>query len=312
MKIKFIFLGLVGLISVSSFAQKRATKAEIDASNVIQFGNTVIDLGNFYSETLKNYDGIFSIVEDNIQKLTRNPNVQPFAVNCIRLAQTNSRIEEAYKTEVKKTFTFTEKAELKLLVEKAKADTKNVEKWCTQLSNYFSNKEYSSDTEFKNSYVLVDSLSANIDKARASWRAASNLASDAGSRAELVVLKGSKIADFIIPMKTDLESLRKILEQLQTEHPDVSALKQDINTLDMSIKANKDITNKDVSKLSDVYYKEVYRDFYTNTQACIDYLNSIVLAIETGKIDERTNDQFRYMSSKYGEAVGKYNTFVSQ
>lgn len=305
MKIKII-LFIIGCTYVHLAAQ---TKEQKQASSIIGFSNTVIDLSNSFFDGLKNYDGIFSNAEQNIERLQSNPKSQIFAINCP--TKQMDRALKLYDTELAKAIIFTEKNKIKSSVEEAENNTKKIETWCTKVSNYFADKEYTSDKDLNKSFDLLDSLQISIERASVSWKNASNLASDVGNRAELVLLKSSKIADFVIPMKIDLVNVRKVLELLEEENPDLKAMEQVINSLS-SIKINEDISKKDVSKLKDPFYKEVYTDFYRSLQSCTDSLNEIYKAMKSKNFNDNIENQYKSLVSNYSKAVNNYNTFVSQ
>lgn len=312
MKLKLQFFALLAMLSLGVSAQKKMTKPELDASKIIQLGNSVIDLGNSYSQTLNNYQNTIKNAHNDIERVSKNPNMTPHTVNC-NIISVQPRQQTAYTDALKAAPVFDEKADIEKHVSEGENNIKAITKWCATLSSYVSNKEFKEDKDLVKYKEISDSLLLYIEKSSASWRAASSLASNAGNRAELVLLAGSPIASFVIPMKKDLMSLDAIFDMFRTENPDTSAIKAALNTLTESIDKNKDINTKDVSKLKDIYYKEVYQTFYNNCLSTIKSLNTVVDRLEEKEPDaDNINGWFSSASANYGKTVEKYNTFVSQ
>ncbi|WP_165020834.1 MULTISPECIES: hypothetical protein [unclassified Dysgonomonas] len=312
MKLRLIVLALISLVATSTFAQKKPTKAELDASNIIRFSNTVIALGNSYNETLKNYKSSFDNAENNLNRIKRNPNMQPFAIRC-DVVSVQPRQQQEYTTALTGVQSFPEKDAIKKAVTEGENNMKSISQWCGNLSAYFSNKEYIADTEYTKYASIKDSLALYVNKAKQSWAEASKEASVAGSKAELILLESSPIASFVIPMKKDLIDLDGILNNLNREDVDITSIKSELSTLSATLEKNKDISTKDVSKLSDVYYKEVYQNYYRHFISCVSYLTKLADKIEsqTGTSDEM-NQLYNYSMSDYNKIIETYNTFIKQ
>lgn len=312
MKLKLQVFAILAIISLNVFSQKKMTRAELDASKIIQFGNSVIDLGNSYSQTLNNYQNMLSGVHNNMERISKNPNITPQAVKC-GIITVQVRQQTAYSAALKAAPAFDEKADIEKYVSEGENDIKNISKWCAVLSSYISNKEFKDDTDFVKYKEINDSLISNLRKASISWRTASGLASDAGDRAELILLEGSPIASFVIPMKKDLISLNVIFNMFKTDTPDVNAIKSALGSLTESINKNKDISTKDMSKLKDIYYKEVYQTFYNKCLSTVKSLVTVTDRLQEKEPDaDNINSWFGTASGDYGQAVEKYNAFVSQ
>lgn len=312
MKLKLHLIAVLAMISLNVSAQKKATKAELDASKIIQLGNSVIDLGNSYSQALNNYQNTLSGVYNNIERIRKNPNMTPHAVRCDIIA-VQARQQTAYSTALKAAPAFDEKLSIEKHVLEGENNIKNIGRWCAILSSYVSNKEFKEDNDLIKYKEINDSLVSYIEKSSTSWRIAANLASDAGNRAELILLEGSPIASFVIPMKKDLMSLEAIFNMFKTDTPDINAIRSALNTLTESIDKNKDISTKDTSKLRDIYYKEVYQTFYSNCLSTVKSLMTVTDRLQEQELDkDNINSWFSSASGNYSKTVEKYNTFVSQ
>lgn len=301
------------MLSAGLYAQKQKTsKQQPDASKIIQLSNSVIQLSNSYSKTLDNYQNLLSSVHYNIEQLTKNPNLTPLAVKC-DLIQIQPSINTAYTTSFNASPIFDEKAAIKKNVSEGENNIKSVNEWCITLSNYMANKEFKEDKKLVKYNQINDSLLSNIEKSTTSWRTAGNLASEAGNKAELALLKNSPLASFIIPMKKDLIDLNTVFSMFQTETPDVKSIKASLNAIKTSIETNKDISKKDTAKLKNVYYKNVYETFYQKCSSVVESLNTVTDRLQEKKLDTNNiKSWFDSASADYNGAIKSYNTFVSQ
>lgn len=312
MKLKLFLIAVFAIISFNASAQKKMSKQESDASKIIQLGNSVIDLGNLYSQALNDYQNMLNGVHSNIERVSKNPNLTPYAVRCNIISVQPSQ-QAAYNAALKVAPVFEEKAGIEKYVAEGESDIKNISKWCSSLSTYVSGKEYQNDTDFSKYKEINDSLTSYIEKASLSWRTASGLASDAGNKAELILLEGSPIASFVIPMKKDLISLNAIFNMFKSEKPDTGAIKSALDSLTESINKNKDVSTKDTSKLRDIYYKEVYETFYRSCLSSVKSLNTVIDRLQEAQPDsDNINSWFGSASTDYRKTVEEYNTFVSQ
>ena len=313
MKTKFVLFILLNFLALNSFGQKKPTKAEIDASNIIQYVNTVTDLRNWYldssSGAIKN---TLSTAQSNIDKIKSNPNVQVFYINCDNVYQANTSLEQAYDKVAKKPISFDEKSDIDTSVNKAREASTTLRIACEALSNYFSKKEFTSDTDQSNYTALTDNYKEASKAFVQAWLYASSLGAEAANKAELVLIKGSPIADFVIPMKTDLFKMNQVLEILNTDEPDIALVNNNLSDLKTSIDKNKDISSKDTSKLSDAYYREVYTTFYRKLNSCQEGASKLANRIENNDIDSSTESLANVTFQTYDDAVSNYNKFISQ
>lgn len=309
--LKLLLLALC-VFSFTAQGQQKNSPAKINASKIIRMGNSVIDLSNDAVQTLDNYRNMVSTADNNVSRLKSNPNLSPYFVN-YKIYNSDQRKNTEYAEASKLAPAFDEKAELISAMTKANADLAEVVKNSEILSNYFSNKEYQSDADFSKYPALKDNTMSSVDKAFASWKAASQLASKAGDKAELLLLKDSKIADFVIPMKTDLIALKAVLVKVGDSQSDLSSLETEVSTLKASVDKNKDVSTKDIKKLSDLYYKEVYETFYRKCSQATETLGKLVEILKSGETDgNRLSSFYNNARVAYGDAVDQYNTFVSQ
>lgn len=312
MKVKVTLLALILICSISSMAQQKAyTKAEIDASNIIKFCNSVIELNNTNRASTHNYESMLSTATSNINKLQKNPNVQTQFVNYKNFKAIfgdQKNYDASYKTSPE----FPEKKDIANTINVANSDINNAVKWATNISLYFSEKEYLTDTNFAKYPAMQDSLSFYFKKGYNGWSTASRLASKAGNNAELVLLAKSKIADFVIPMKSDLNRLKDIIELINQESPNFAQIKIEFTATTESMNKNKDLSTKDIKKLKDIYYKEVFQKFYTKAEQTLVSINKLTQELEENPKSDRLESMYSHLISNYKATVESYNTFISQ
>lgn len=300
------------MISLSTVAQQKTfTKAELDASNIIKLSNSVIELSNMNRTSADNYQSMLSTAESNMSKLKRNPNIQTFFVN-YKNFQASFGDQKEYNAAYKGAPEFAEKKDIANTISAANKDIENAIKWATAMSLYFSEKTYLTDTEFAQYPAMQDSLSFYFKKGYNGWSVASRLASQAGNNAELLLLKKSKIADFIIPMKSDLNGLEAIMELFVQDKVDSDQVKTQLATVSQSIALNKDISTKDVKKLSDIYYKEVFQTFYTKSEATLKAMEAFNQELEANPQSTRLNSLYSNITTNFRSAVEEYNKFIAQ
>lgn len=311
MKFKFLLLVLC-VCSLTVQGQQKNSPAKINASKIIRMGNSVIDLSNDAMTTIESYKGIISTADDNIRRLKSNPNLPPYFVN-YKLYAADQRKNAEYVEASKSSPAFDEKTQLISAMTQANKDLSGMVSASEVLSNYFTDKTYQSDADFKMYPALRDSALANAERAYVSWRIAAQLAATAGDKAELLLLKDSKIAAFVIPMKTDLIALKSILMKVGDSQSDLSALATEVENLKSSVEKNKDTSDKDLKKLSDIYYKDVYETFYRKCSQSVEVLGKLVDILKSGEADkDRLSSFYNNAGVAYSDAVGQYNTFVSQ
>lgn len=311
---QFKILGLLtlSLFSFSANAQQKNSPAKVNASKIIRMSNSVIILNNENMDVIDSYKQIVVTADNNVKRLKNNDKAQVHFVN-YKIYTPNQRSNAEYAEASKIAPAFDEKTALIETMTEANSNMTNMVKWSKALSDYFSNKEYLTDTSFENYPTLKDSTLFYVDKAYSSWRTASQLAATAGDKAELLLLKDSKIADFVIPMKTDLINLKTIFSKIGDPQSDLSSIENDITSLKASIEKNKDISSKDVKKLSDIYYKEVYMTFYSKCTQSVDTLGKLANMLKDGEKDgDSLSSFFASAQSSYGQAIEQYNTFIKQ
>ncbi|WP_062183215.1 hypothetical protein [Dysgonomonas macrotermitis] len=311
-KVKLTCLLVLGLLSFTVQGQQKNTPAKLNASKIIRLSNSVIDLSNDANQALSSYTDMVSAADGNVSTLKRNNALKPTYLN-YKIYEPDQRKKTEYDQASKAAPAFDEKTELLQLMSLVDSHMADVVRNSEALSSYFYKQEYQSDNDFSKYPALKDSTEASIARAMVIWRKASALAATTGDKAELLLLKDSKIAEFVIPMKSDLITLQSVFTKVTDLETDFPALETDVTALKASIEVNKDISNKDLKKLSDLYYKDAYETFYRKCAEAADYLAKLTILLKQGSDDEqRMSGLFGYARVSYRNAIEQYNTFVSQ
>lgn len=287
------------------------TKEEQNASNIIGYSNGIIELSNLSTEILSNAQSFIESGDQNIEKIKKNPVTQLFYLNPQSMAVDKYQSDQIIQS-IKTIPAFTTKSEMETLFKNATSASARVSGLSERISIYFSKGECKKDSEFIRYNSMKDSLILLTKEAYKSWRDASSKASKSGNEAELVFLKKSPIADFLIPMKTDLNAFKEIFSLLDSDAPDLAQIRQKTDALTASTNTNKDLSNKDTKKLSDIYYKSVYEDFYRETAQSVSYIDAMLKKIDSKSSEESINSSYSLASSSYNNAIDKYNRFIQQ
>lgn len=311
MKLKFVFIFLSILSVFNLFSQKKLTKEEKGASDIIGFCNTIINMGNSYHRQKNSYNTAFSDIKDNMVTIRRKIDRELYNIPYNTDTISRQQVEE-YENRLSIIRGFDQKNELKNLVGEAQSNIISVEKWYSAICEYFGAKEYNRDNNYLRYDMLEDSLSFYLDKAEMSWSRASRKATDVGNRAELFLLSKMKIADFVLPMKTDLIGINDILRLLENDTPDLAFINKKISDLSSSIDSHKNLSGKKTKALSHKSYKQVYVDFYQSCAQCVSDLQMLTGNIEHKDNEKQLFDTYTAVISSYRNAMNHYNKFIDQ
>lgn len=320
-KILTVTLFVLAALTVSAQkGKKKATgpnQAEIQASKVIEYTNAVIDLNNRTNKVLKSYNSVLKAGDEKYEQLSKNYDSR-FPVS---FTQTKYPVPAGYVAQYEeaqaKTVSFPEKADIIKSVDIARENVKRLEEWSDRIGRYYKDKEFEKDN-LEGYLSMRDSLMYYMKSSKNAWHTAVNKASDAGGAAEIVILKKSPIADFIIPMKTDLKSLEGVLDDFYSslednsaENTDYSALKEKINALNSTFEKNKDTTGKKVSAMSGSRLSN-YDYFYSKAAECTKYVSAAIDELSKENSDEsRLQNTFSLISQEYNSLIGIYNSIAS-
>ena len=309
---KIYLITAIMLFSTILSAQK-ATQAELNASKIIDMTNSVVDLYNDYLRQLKKGREGLEKAENNIETLKENINRSAYSFNCNSIIIRSDYIEK-YEKAGKAAPIFPEKTKIQAEIKYIQSNNNRLAEHCSALNNYFTKKEYKEDEGFAKYQPLYDSLYNAYKDLSASWSRAVNLSSEAGDRSELILLKKSPIAEFIIPMKTDLSAASKILEKFSEEEVDYETIVKDIDALKQDIEKHKSLTGKNVANLEKNSSKANYGGFYSSMEEFVNIATTLEELMNPAKPydkdsyrEDRMNNNYSMLREKYNSLISSYN-----
>ncbi len=303
----------LSLLLLSSGARAQ-TMTDANASKLITLVNTVIDISNKYLDQYQYYQNRLDDGEIYRERIQAGNYNSSFSINLngsdafpIAVGYYN-KYDEALKAVPA---TMKEKKEIETAVNSAKASVAGLEKWSKAMKDYYSKKTFEGD-QFAGYATVRDSLGFYLDNTRKAWRKAAGIASDAGDVAEVQLLKKDPISQFLIPMKTDLSSLKKVVdhfyETTDGDDPDYSEVKKEIAALQASAAKNKSTSGKNLSLLS---HESYYTSYYDDMETCAANLLTLIGELEKDEFDEEEVDyRHRMFDLAYDEVIGSYNDFA--
>ena len=303
------------LILLSTFVLATAiplaaqTTAEANASKIIGMTNAVVDLYNEYIPHLKKASEGLDRAVENIDILAENIHRSAHGWNCANII-VRSDYKETFEKAVKAAPAFPEKTKIQAGIKYIAANNDRLSNHCKALNEYFTKKGYMEDADFEKFQPLYDSLDAAYDDMARAWKTTIDLASEAGDRSELILLKKSPIAQFIIPMKTDLMAASKILEMFREDEIDNTAIQNAITTLKKDIDKNKVLTGKNVANLEKYSSKPNYIGYYESMEEFAEYATKLEELLNLSYQTDNEQRRQDNISTTYSMLQYKYNSLV--
>lgn len=303
-----VFLASYYFSTLSAFSQNSPTVTE-----TLRFSTSVSKLADYNAEVIGYYLNKPLYMGDfNIHNLKQDINAPIYAIDPKSPSEIENNASQEYlsiKYSMKNSF---EKEELTSLVSKAETATESVKKNCIALSNYFADKQYLKDPSFGEYPALRDNFQQSILTAQSAWKRVTAYNADIKNSAENTILRNKKASEFIVPMKEDLDKLRKIVAQVYAQDFSVIILKMDISDLQSTTEIHKDFSRKDQTKLKDESYISVYRRFYTTTDECLNITKQILNCVEQKKFDAELDRLFDTLNKTFEKVEDDYKLFASQ
>lgn len=289
-----------------------AQTAEANASKIIEATNNVVDLYNSYLPHLKKVRKGLETAEQNYETLSDNIERTAYSWDCAYIIL-RSDYREKFEKAVAAAPAFPEKASIQSGIKYVKDNTERLSKSCAEFKDYFVKKEYKQDAGWKKYEELFKKMETAYIDLSGTWSKTIKLAAEAGDRSELVLLKKSPIAEFIIPMKTDLSTAAKILDKFREEELDNAAIKKDIEILKSAIAKNRVLTGKNVANLEKYSSKPNYEGYYLMMDDFVELATKLEGLMNPSNImdEEKRNQQientYSMISYKYNSLVENYN-----
>ena len=297
------------LLSVSSIT---AQTAEANASKIIDMTNYVVDMYNGYLSSLKKVRKGLETADNNFETLSENIERTAYSWDCAYIIL-RSDYREKFEKAAAAAPAFPEKANIQSGIKYVQDNTERLSKSCSDFKNYFVKKEYKQDTDWTTFEELYKNMETAYIDLSDMWSKTMKLAAEAGDRSELVLLKKSPIAEFIIPMKTDLSSAAKIIDKFAEDEVDNADIKNAIEVLKKAVEKNRVLTGKNVANLEKYSSKPNYEGYYSMMDDFIELATKLENLMDPANAmdEERRNEQientYSLISYKYNSLVENYN-----
>jgi hypothetical protein len=297
------------LLSVSAI---NAQTTMANSVKVIEMTNHATNMYNSYTANLKKAGDGLKRAHENMTILSESKSKTIYSWDCSNIAVESGYKEDLEKS-IKATPAFSEKTEILSGINYIAENNERLANSCKALNDYFVKKEYSNDTRKAKYAELYNNLASAYTDLSGMWRKVMNLVSDAGDRAEIETLKRNPIADFIIPMKTDLSSVKKILNLFMEDQPDYSIAKKPITTLQTTIVKSRSLKGKKVAFLNQYKKKGVFEGFYLSMDKFIKVATDLEkVANPANNIDENQqkqdfNNNLSILANEYNSLIESYN-----
>lgn len=244
-----IIAGILSLTAINSFAQKKTTTTKktaaapmtkANASKVIQMTNGVIDIYNDQLSEIKDVRECLERFENTIESVMANPNGSAHGASCANIRVLRSDYLEKFKANAKLAPPFPEKATLLENVDKINKEFEISKASCQNVQKYFSEKRYKEDDkDYSNYKALFETFLDSYKNINVLFGETMNLASTAGDRAELVILKTHPLAPVVVPMKSNLSAVSQLMAKCREDNPDAAAIKADIAAIRKALEKDK-------------------------------------------------------------------------
>ena len=310
--LKTALIASISFLCVNVYGQDYTQDAK-KMYNIIKYANSVVGLNNVYTASLSNYQRVLTNAAQNLIKVGQGDVAQLQVIDCNALWIDQSKAN-AYHNEMGSVLDFSEKRELDRLVSQAENISQKILSSCGQMGNYFSQGQYTNDVGSQRYLDLKYNIINDIHQSAANWSNVTQLAVTAANEAEIALLRYNKQADFVIPMKTDVLTFKGILNMFGagTDNMDYTLVRRKVQEFESSLNSNKNLSGKDLSKLTNASYQNVYQEFYQSCLSSISVLNKLIQQSEFKSDQQEILNTFKQANSIYSAAVNTYNTFAQQ
>lgn len=287
--------------------------AQNKSQEIINFTKDVSNLISYYSEVVGYYQSRPPYMSEyNIQLLKQNKDATLYYIDPQSTTEKEDNKSNIFSQLQNRDITFPEKDDLIESINTAITKTNEVKNNCNILSKYFSNKEYLDDSSFSSYQMKITNYQQSVIDAYELWRKASSLNDEIKDNTETNLLKTKKISSFIIPMKEDMDDLKLIVNQVYSQDFSVIILKMDVNNLDTLVEIHKKTANKDITKLKDPSYLDVYNRFYDNMSDCNNTVEKIIECVENKNFSSTLDNLLDKLNEQYNKVIEDYKLFASQ
>lgn len=295
------------------------TKAS--ASKIIEMTNGVVDIYNDQIREIRDVEDCLDRFEKTIEAVSENPNTSAHGASCNNIRVLRNDLVDKMKSKAKLAPAFAEKTEILDGVDNLNKEFELAKVRCQNVQNYFSTKKYKEDDENYSTYsALIDTFVVSYKNINTILGNTMDLASNAGDRAELVVLKTHPLANIIIPMKTNLSAVSQLMSKCRQDEPNAEEIKAAVADIRKKIEKDKVMTPAIKTALKKTHNGESqFNYFYQYTGEAmekadkfLEYLdpNTKITDIDHVFNETEQDARNRHLKNRYNDLKSYYGYMV--
>ncbi|GHV15170.1 hypothetical protein FACS1894169_05740 [Bacteroidia bacterium] len=326
----FILAGVLSLTAINTSAQKKSTATtkpgaaamtKATAGKIIEMTNAVVDIYNDQLSEVRDVRDCLERFENTMASVAANPKGSAHGASCANIRVLRADLADKMKAKANLAPVFPEKAAIIEGIDNINKEFETAKACCQNVQAYFTEKKYLEDDSQYSGYVaLRDAYLASYKKINNLFNKTMNLASSAGDRAELVILKTHPLAPVVIPMKNNLSAVSQLMSKCREDEPDAEAIKADISAIRKSLEKDKVMTPAIKASLAKGQNGESHFErFYEYVGEAMDKADKFVEYLDPGKeikdvdhiLKETVEDaRKRHQNRHYGEIRDYYGYMV--
>lgn len=324
--LSFLTLSLTVAFNISAqnkTASPALTKA--NASKIIEMTNCVVDIYNDQISEIKDVRDCLNRFENSMSTVAQNPNATAHGASCANIRSLRSDLVDKLKKKSALAPSFAEKQAILESVDQLNKEFEISKERCKEIQAYFSAKKYKEDDKDFSAYIVLrDNFIASYQNINNQFGKTMDLASTAGDRAELVILKSHPLASVVIPMKKNLSAVSRLMSKCRADKPDAEAIKADIATIRKSLEKDKVMTPAMKTALSKTnngltQFERFYQytaDALIKAEVFVEYLDPkkevsidhVLKETEEAARNRHLKKHYAEIQKYYGYMVDSYNT----
>jgi hypothetical protein len=313
-----LFITVINISAQKKAAAPALTKAS--ANKIIEMTNCVVDIYNDQLSEIRDVRDCLERLENSMNAIAENPNGTAFGASCANIRALRSDLVDEMKQKAALAPSFTEKQAILEGVDRVNKEFETAKVRCINVQTYFSSKKYKEDDKDYSGYVaLRDTFVASYKNINSLFDKTMNLASTAGDKAELVILKTHPLAPVVVPMKSNLSAVSRLMSNCRADEPDAEAIKANIAAIRKSLEKDKVMTPAIKTALTKSQNgQDLFERFYEYTEDALKKADTFVEFLDPKKeisvdhvLKETEKDaRNRYLKEHYGEIQTYYGYMV--
>lgn len=319
------FLLILSLFFTCSFivsAQSKKTSSTLtkeNANKIIMMTNCVVDIYNDQISEINDVKDCLQRFDNSINNILENPNTTVYGASCSNIRSLRNDLVDKLKKNAALAPSFNEKQAILDGIEQLDKEFAISKERCQAIQDYLSSGKYKEDKDLSAYKALRKNYLESYKNINDQFRKTMALASAAGDRAEIVILKSHPLASVIVPMKTNLSAVSQILTKCREDNPNVEEINNAVAAVRKSIEKDKVITPAMKTALAKRRNGEaVFQRFYEYTGDAMDKVDIFVEFLDPNKevsidhvLKETEEDaRNRHLKQHYDEIQKYYGYMV--